>query len=407
LREGDDPGRTRQLGRDQLALRSGVDLTRIDALIASGVLQDKPDGYTVGDVRRVIILQGVLDAGLPLDAVANGVKRGVLPIDFTDSDVFRRFAGLVDESFEAVSDRTGIPLEWLAVLREVTGWGHFEPDGRIREDELEVVPWLAAQARLGFRRPAVERFLRSMGDTLRRLAEAQAGWFRTEIQERYIAEGRVPEIARVDPENRLSELGEQALLALFRAQEAQTWIGNVVIGFEQTMATAGLHEPVVRHPSICFLDITGYTRLTQERGDAAAAQLAETLATLVNRRSGEHGGRPVKWLGDGVMFHFREAAGAVEAALQMVHGVLEAGLPPAHVGIHTGPVIVQSGDYYGQTVNLAARIADYARAGEVLVSEQVRATTEDGDIRFVDIGTVDLKGVSGAVHLFSAVATSG
>lgn len=405
MREGDDPGRTGQLGRDQLALRSGVDLTRIDALIASGVLQDKPDGYTVGDVRRVIILQGVLDAGLPLDAVANGVKRGVLPIDFTDSDVFRRFAGLVDESFEAVSDRTGIPLDWLAVLREVTGWGHFEPDGRIREDELEVVPWLAAQARLGFRRPAVERFLRSMGDTLRRLAEAQAGWFRTEIQERYIAEGRVPEIARVDPENRLSELGEQALLALFRAQEAQTWIGNVVIGFEQTMATAGLHEPVVRHPSICFLDITGYTRLTQERGDAAAAQLAETLGTLVNRRSGEHGGRPVKWLGDGVMFHFREAAGAVAAALQMVHGVLEAGLPPAHVGIHTGPVIVQSGDYYGQTVNLAARIAEYARAGEVLVSEQVRATSEDGDIRFVDIGVVDLKGVSGAVHLFSAVAT--
>ncbi|HET7182133.1 MAG TPA: adenylate/guanylate cyclase domain-containing protein, partial [Candidatus Limnocylindrales bacterium] len=388
MREGDDPGRTGQLGRDQLALRSGVDLMRIDALIASGVLQDKPDGYTVGDVRRVIILQGVLDAGLPLDAVANGVKRGVLPIDFTDSDVFRRFAGLVDESFEAVSDRTGIPLDWLAVLREVTGWGHFEPDGRIREDELEVVPWLAAQARLGFRRPAVERFLRSMGDTLRRLAEAQAGWFRTEIQERYIAEGRVPEIARVDPENRLSELGEQALLALFRAQEAQTWIGNVVIGFEQTMATAGLHEPVVRHPSICFLDITGYTRLTQERGDAAAAQLAETLGTLVNRRSGEHGGRPVKWLGDGVMFHFREAAGAVAAALQMVHGVLEAGLPPAHVGIHTGPVIVQSGDYYGQTVNLAARIAEYARAGEVLVSEQVRATSEDGDIRFVDIGVV-------------------
>jgi adenylate cyclase len=402
MSEAADSATDARLTRDQLASRSGVDPARVDALIASGVLQDKPDGYTVGDLRRVIILQGVLDAGLPLEAVANGVKRGVLPLDFTDSDVFRRFAGLMDETFQAVSDRTGIPLDWLAVLREVTGWGHFEPDGRVREDELEVIPWLAAQAHLGFRRPAVERFLRSMGDSLRRLAEAQAGWFRTEIQERYIAEGRVQEIARVDPENHLSEQGERAMLALFRAQEAQTWIGNVVIGFEQTMATAGLREPVERHPSICFLDITGYTRLTQERGDQAAAQLAETLATLVTRRSGEHGGRPVKWLGDGVMFYFRESTGAVTAALEMVRGVIDAGLPPAHVGIHTGPVIVQSGDYYGQTVNLAARIADFARPGEVLVSQAVVDAGDGRDVVFTDIGAVELKGVSGATQLHAA-----
>ena len=283
-------------------------------------------------------MRGVLDAGLPLEAVANGVNRGILPLDFTDSDVFRRFAGVLDETFQAVSDRTGIPMEWLSVLREVTGWGPFEPDGRIREDELEVLPWLEAQARLGFRRPAVERLLRSMGDALRRLAEAQAEWCRTEIQERYIAEGRVREIATADPENRLSEHGERALLALFRAQEAQTWIGNVVIGF--------------------------------------------------------------------VMFHFREPSGVVAAALQMVRGVVDAGLPPAHVGIHAGPVVVQSGDYYGQTVNLAARIAEYARPGEVLVTEPVRRATAgvQDAVRFVEIGAVELKGVSRPVELFSAMA---
>ena len=49
----------------------------------------------------------------------------------------------------------------------------------------------------------------------------------------------------------------------------------------------------------------------------------------------------------------------------------EAGLPPAHVGLHAGPVIFQEGDYYGQTVNVASRIADYARPGEVIVSQEV------------------------------------
>jgi len=55
----------------------------------------------------------------------------------------------------------------------------------------------------------------------------------------------------------------------------------------------------------------------------------------------------------------------VVAALEMVTGVAEAGLPPAHVGLHSGPVILQEGDYYGQTVNVAARIAESARPGEV------------------------------------------
>ena len=58
-------------------------------------------------------------------------------------------------------------------------------------------------------------------------------------------------------------------------------------------------------PAICFLDITGYTRLTQERGDEAAADLAASLNRLVTRTSLERGGQPVKWLGDGVMVHFR------------------------------------------------------------------------------------------------------
>ena len=150
---------------------------------------------------------------------------------------------------------------------------------------------------------------------------------------------------------------------------------------------------------MCFLDITGYTQLTQERGDDAAADLATTVRRLVERSSVQHGGKPIKWLGDGVMFYFGDPGPAVRAALDMVDGLAAAGLPPAHVGLHAGPVLYQEGDYFGQTVNLTARIADHARSGEVLVSQAAADASTDDRIAFDDVGPVELKGVSGTVHL--------
>ena len=67
---------------------------------------------------------------------------------------------------------------------------------------------------------------------------------------------------------------------------------------------------------------------------------------------------PIKWLGDGVMFYFRDPGPGVRAALEMVDGLAAAGLPPAHVGLHARPVLFQEGDSFGQTANLSARIAD-------------------------------------------------
>jgi adenylate cyclase len=200
---------------------------------------------------------------------------------------------------------------------------------------------------------------------------------------------------------------DAAMLALFHAQQARAWTANIIMGFERTLAAAGLYTKLDRPPAMCFLDITGYTRITQERGDEEAASLAERLGRLVNRSSLEHGGRAVKWLGDGVMLYFRDPGPGVVAALEMVDGVTDAGLPPAHVGLHAGPVLFQEGDYFGQTVNLASRIADYARPGEVLVSQQVvdASTADGGALRgaaFSDIGPVELKGISEPVHLLSA-----
>jgi class 3 adenylate cyclase len=148
---------------------------------------------------------------------------------------------------------------------------------------------------------------------------------------------------------------------------------------------------------------TGYTCLTEEQGDEAAARLASNLSALVDDISRHHGGRPIRWLGDGGMFHFKEAGAAVLAALEMAEEALAAGLPPTHIGIQAGPVIFQDGDVYGRTFNIAARIADRAQAGEVLTSEETVEQVEWVKVRFERVGPTELKGVAQPVTLYRAV----
>jgi class 3 adenylate cyclase len=197
-------------------------------------------------------------------------------------------------------------------------------------------------------------------------------------------------------------LVDTALLAAYRRQQELAWIEDMVEDIEAALEAAGALGRPERVPAMCFLDLVGYTRLTEEHGDQAAAGLAEALAVLVGRSSREYGGVPVKWLGDGVMFHFRDPAGAVLAALQMVEEFPQAGLPPAHVGVAAGPVVVQGGDYFGRTVNLAARIAAYASASRVLVSERVVEGAPPQGVTFAEEGQVQLEGFAHPVRLLEA-----
>jgi len=314
-----------------------------------------------------------------------------------------RFAATSDETFAGVAERTGIPITLLAAVREVLGSPLPAPDANVREFELAVVPFLEAALKSGFSALALERLLRVMGESLRRVAETESNMWYQELIAPRLAQGfRGAEV--VTPEALdLSDRTDAAMTAVLHGQQSQAWLRNVVSAVESQLATAGHHSRPERQPAICFLDISGYTRLTQERGDAAAAGLAEDLTRIVQRTSANYSGKPIKWLGDGVMFYFDAAGDAVEAALEMVAEIASAGLPPAHVGVHSGDVLFRQGDYFGQTVNIAARIADFARAGEVLVSQEVvdAAPGIPAD-RFAPLGPVELKGVGGPLRLLVA-----
>jgi adenylate cyclase len=392
--------------RQEIAHRAGVDPDYVDRLVELGILRPGTgDAFSPGDALRARWVQSLERAGVPLEGMVAAVRDGALSFSFMDVTAFDRFAGLTDTTFHQLSARTGIPLDLLKVVREAVGFAEPRPEDHVREDELSVVPAIELQLAMGFRPAVIERWLRACADSLRRVAETETGWWKTEVGEPLLeggmGEGEMLE-AQADLGSRMAPLSEQALLAIYHGQQEHAWSQSFVEYVEGALEGADLYRRLHRPPAICFLDITGYTRLTEERGDEAAADLAARLATLVRRSSQEHGGQPVKWLGDGVMFYFRDPGPGVLAALDMVEGVATHAIPPAHVGIHAGPVVFQEGDYFGRTVNIAARIAEYARPGEVLVSQEVVDAADAGPVTFTEIGPVELKGVSGTIRLHAA-----
>jgi adenylate cyclase len=390
-----------------VAEAAGVDEAYVVRLSGLGILApETPSGYGAGDARRAALVRTLELGGLPLEHIATAVREGRLSLGFVDHPSYRRFASYQPVTFRETSVATGIPVDLVLVIREAMGFAQPNPDDRMRSEELEVVPFLRLLLEQGVRASVAERLIRVIGDSARRIADTEADLWRTEILGPLFAQGRTnSEIGELTGSFAAAyeELDDRAILAMAHGQQTSAWTKNIFEGFERELIDAGLHAAEGVPPAICFLDVTGFTRLTEERGDAMAADLAGRLARIVQRTSVGHGGKPIKWLGDGVMFHFREPAGAVRAAVEMVDGARDAGLPPAHVGVHAGPVLFQEGDYFGRTVNAAARIAEYARQGEILVSQAVVDLVGLPEIAFREIGPVELKGLAGPMRLYAAL----
>ena len=390
------------LTREQVAERAGVEPAFVQRLVDEGLLEAPGGVFDDADARRARLCRGLEHAGLPLEEVGQAVDRGGLSFSFLDRPVYDRFAGLSSESFRDVSEREGIPLELLLVVRDAIGFAQADPDDAMREDELLLVPLLRLQLARGVSAAAIEEWLRVYGDALRRITETEANVWYTQIT--------LPQLAAGLNEAQMQELTakwgdefdplmDRAVLAIYHAHQEHTWTEVLVEVVESALDRAGLRAKMRITPAICFVDLTGFTDLTERSGDEAAADAASRLAPLVRRTVERHGGKVVKWLGDGVMLYFGRAADAVSATVEIVEATTDAGLPPAHAGIHMGPVVFQGGDYFGRTVNVAARIMEQAQRGQILVSDDVARTVDGGTFTLSSIGPVDLKGVPRPMRL--------
>jgi class 3 adenylate cyclase len=199
-----------------------------------------------------------------------------------------------------------------------------------------------------------------------------------------------------------------AQLTLVEGAEAAAYLGDTdavlsavseFLGPQQAQPAAPPAGEVV---TILFTDITSSTPLTQRLGDADFHELRRAHNEIVREALRACGGSEIKHTGDGIMASFTSAARALAAAIAVQRKVAERNDPnlQVHVALNAGEPIAEDSDLFGTAVDLASRIRDQARAGEILVSDVVRQLVAGKGYLFADRGDVALRGFEDPVRLY-------
>jgi adenylate cyclase len=390
----------------ELAVLVPCSLDNVLRLEGLGLLNpDEQDGlFPASDVHVVRLMAAFEEAGISLEDVARGVAEGRLSFPL---GLFMPEPSATSATYEGVATDVGRSPE---CLRRLSGEFGLPPreDDRVRAEDAEILALVATELDLADD-DELSRFARLYGGTIQRLVAAGVQFFDEVVRQR-VATLDLSDAERdrlvYEKGGGYTELIRRMTPWLQRRHREHTVLEYLVGLTEAFMEERGIAPSQPRKPpAIAFLDLTGYTALAEEQGDRVAADLAADLAVVVREAAQAHGGRPVKWLGDGVMFHFTDPGSAIVSGLDIVEQTERSISVPARMGINAGAVIAQEGDYFGQTVNIASRIADYARPHEVLVSEEAKETAGDTDVEFELVGDVPLKGVSRPVRLHRAMRT--
>ena len=193
-------------------------------------------------------------------------------------------------------------------------------------------------------------------------------------------------------------LGPLLELALRRQLEA-TSRAETILRYEA--ATGGLGGQV--EMAVGFADIVGFTAASSQLSALELSQMAETLLKCAEVALPPHDARIVKSIGDAVMFTAPDLVSACAAAASLLEAAESSGLPRLRVGVAFGPMLRAYADYFGRTVNIASRLSDAARAGEILVlrpEDPIPAQAWDAHGLVVkDAGKKSLRDVDGRVRV--------
>jgi adenylate cyclase len=361
--------------------------------------------FASADVHVVLLMAAFEEAGMSLEDVARGVSTGELSFP---SGLFLPEPVELSETYETLAARCGRSPELLRRLSGELGLPPAAGD-RIRTDDAEMLALILARLDIADD-DELSRFARLYGGSIQRLVASGLQFFDRAVRQR-AATFELPNTDRdafvYGKAAGFTELVSRIVPWLQGRHREHAVLEYLVGVTEGYMEERGITPRQPKQPpAIAFLDLTGYTTLAEERGDQAAAELAADLASVVRGTAQNHGGRPVKWLGDGVMFHFADPGGAIVSGLELIEQTERTLAVPARIGINAGAVVAQEGDYFGRTVNIASRIADYARPHEVLVSDDAKRSATVTDVEFELVGEVPLKGVSKSVRLHRATRSS-
>ena len=398
----------------EIAAEAGCPAERVRWLAEIGLLTAEHGRFTFGAVLAVKMVSALMETGITAETIEHAAAEGLLRFQRTDEYLPYEPGPRSDRTFAEFQADAGSRAELLPAVYEVLGLPKPDPSAPMHGDEEAMLERFLQVWRSAPDEDSLVRAARLMAEGTR---VAMLGW--ADLVDEQVVEPAVRRLFRGDLDEFPDEVRATFASATSLVPEMFLWLSarylehrsvtGIVEGFERFLASRGLAPPrdPLGPPAIVFVDLSGFTRLTRERGDESAVRAATSLQRRADETARLHGGRLVKLLGDGAMLRLTDATAGVAAALDLVEAMDSEGVLSSHAGVHTGPVIERDRDVFGQTVNLASRIADVAEPGEVLTSEAVVEATASAEATFgfERIEDTELEGLPGPVALFRATRT--
>jgi class 3 adenylate cyclase/YHS domain-containing protein len=361
--------------------------------------------FSQEDVERARLVQLLLRRGIDLAAIARANEDEA----FVARYVALRFPEGVGPTYalDEAAERLDLDLAVLRRFWEVLGLR--EQGELLYEEDLRALTGIKAALEAGLPEDALVQLVRVHVDALDRVAEAQCRLFHFYVYDRMKAQGtsgRELVEAVTASSDRVMPLVEPTVLYFHRKGWGKAIREDAVMHVREH---AGLREaaeiPGQLQVVIVFVDLAGFTSLAEAMGDEMAAQVLERFAHTVRGAVDRWEGHVVKQIGDAFMLIFPESRSAVACALEIEQRIArEPQFPAARSGVHCGPVLYRNGDYFGTSVNVAARLAAAAERHQLLVTAAVRK--EAGglpDVEFVPLGKRRLRGLAEELELFVVV----
>jgi class 3 adenylate cyclase len=399
-----------------IAVEATCEEDQVKWLAEIGLLTpDEHSRFTYGAVLAVKMVSALMDSGITAETIEHAAAEGLLSFQRLDEFLPYEPGPRSGRPFAEFQADAGPRAELLSAVYEVLGLPKPDPSAPIHTDEEAMFERFLEGWRQAPDEDSLLRAARLMAQGTRTVL---LGW--TELLDEQLARPAREQLLRGELERFPDDVRVAFTRVIALAPAMFTWLAarylehrsvtGIVEGFERFLASRGLARPVHEPgpPAIVFVDLSGFTRLTSERGDESAVRAATSLQRRADETARRHGGRLVKLLGDGAMLRLTDATAGVHAALDLVEIMSGGGALMSHAGVHTGPVIERDLDVFGQTVNLASRIADVAGPGEVLASEAVAeaVSSEDAPFEFKQFEMAKLNGIPDPVALFRVIRTN-
>jgi adenylate cyclase len=268
---------------------------------------------------------------------------------------------------------------------------------QLTDEDVQALRYIASVLDSGFPLVAFLQLSRVYGQALAQIADAEVRLFHIYVHEPLIRDG-VPGLRMAEQMEHLArdllplssplmDYAHQRFLQHFIEQDV---VGHMELEFEDEL------DPGRVRVAIAFADLAGYTRFTEEEGEAEALSFIERFIESAIASLPE-GARLVKTIGDEAMIVGQDVTALVEWAVDFQRLFSER--PEPRIAIHAGATVYRDGDYFGRAVNLASRVVARARGGEVLVTQPVVEAVRAPQLEFEEIGQVKLKGFSGPTRL--------